>query len=88
MNDNMMHEMARGLEIFSTFVDSDLYTDMVKGRDSCPVIDEWLTDMDMRHASFNFFFDLSPTHPRAYDEIMTLSEIILEGTSDKINYFE
>lgn len=88
MNLNNINEMANALEIVSKFIDSDLYTDMCKGRDMDDTVNEWLTDMELRHATFNFFFEKSPTHPRAYDEVMTLSEIILEGTSDIINYFE
>jgi len=88
MNTENINEMFNALQIISKFTDTELYADMVKGREECSVIDKWLADVEMRHSSFSFFFDISPTHPRAYYEALYLSEIILKGTSDKINYFE
>lgn len=88
MNTNNINEMASALQVVSKFIDSEMYMDMIHGRKECSIIDTWLSDLEMRHSSFNFFFDISPTHPRAYHEALELSEIILKGTSGEINYFE
>lgn len=88
MDTNNINEMTSALEVVSKFIDSELYMDMVRGREECSIIDAWLSDLEMRHSSFNFFFEISPTHPRAYRESLELSEIILKGTSGEINYFE
>ena len=88
MNHNDINEMASALRVISKFTDSELYVDMIKARKEWNEIDKWLLDIELRYSSFNFFFNISPTHTRAHHEALYLSEIILENTSDRINYFE
>ena len=70
--------LIENLNIFLEFVQSEDYKNMVKLAREDQLLENFITDIHLRHDTISFFQDINPAHDRAILESQYLAQIICD----------
>jgi len=76
MNETQAHQIKQNLNNLCEFVNSKLYENILHMHHECEHTREWYDMFELIRESMNFFFEISPTHPRVLRESQHLVMMI------------
>lgn len=76
MNETQAQLIKQNLDNLCEFVSSKLYENILQMQYECEYTKEWYDMFELTRESMNFFFEISPIHPRVLRESQYLVKMI------------